>query len=791
MNSYQTTESIAGHGFLSGGGEMGQRIREFDWESTSAGPPGCWPQSLRTTISTILHSRFPMFLWWGPDLLCFYNDAYRPNLGQNGKHPSILGQKAAIAWAEVWDVIKPLIDQVLTKGESTWNEDQLIPIYRNGRIEDAYWTFSYSPVNDEAGKPAGVLVICNETTEKVIQYRQLKESESMFRSLADSSPVMIWVLEADGKLSFLNHTWFEYTGQELQQALTQAWMEVIHPEDYQAIYDAYVAGMTKKTPYSVEIRIKDKAGDYRWFLTNGVPRYLPNGDFDGFLGTVTDIDDIKRAEKENRKLVAILESSQEFVGMAGLDTYVEYINPAGLKLLGWDRFEGRQIMDCVYPADRECAMELLPKIIEKGFFQQEIRFWNERTGVPFWIQWNGMTIVDSHTGEITSLATISPNITERKEAEQALTESEERFRTLAETLPQLVWMTDEKGSQLYASSRWKEYTGIEPTGIETWQQIIHPKDLEHIGRKWMNSLDKGVLYRAEVRLKDRSGSYRWHSVQGEPIRNEKGEVIKWIGSFTDIHTQKESEQQLEALVVQRTADLARSNEDLEQFAHVASHDLKEPVRKIKLFSNRLQEEMNDTLPERGKIYLDKIQRAAGRMIKMIEGVLAYSSNDHSTELIEKVNLQEIVRDIITDLDMLIQEKRARIYYQELPTFEGATVLIYQLFYNLLNNSLKFLRTDILPEIHITSERVSMEEKEYFKIRIRDNGIGFKQEYAQKIFESFARLHSKDKYEGTGLGLALCKKIIQRHHGTISASGELNKGATFEVLLPVIQENRSV
>jgi len=163
--------------FLEGGGEMGELTRTFNWSGTSIGDPVSWPQSLKTTVGIILHSKFPMFLWWGPELLCFYNDAYRPSLGIEGKHPGILGIPAKDAWSEIWNIIKPLIEQVLSGGDSTWSEDQLIPIYRNGRLEDVYWTFSYSPVSDESGNPAGVLVTCTETTAKILAMRDIQGSK--------------------------------------------------------------------------------------------------------------------------------------------------------------------------------------------------------------------------------------------------------------------------------------------------------------------------------------------------------------------------------------------------------------------------------------------------------------------------------------------------------------------------------------------------------------------------------------------------------------------------------------
>ncbi|MBP6730716.1 MAG: PAS domain-containing protein, partial [Chitinophagales bacterium] len=180
--------------FIAGGGEMGALMRAKNWSETPMGEPESWPQSLRTTLSIILSSKFPMFLWWGPELICFYNDAYRPSLGQNGKHPHILGMPAKEAWPEIWTIIKPLIDQVLNGGEATWAEDQLIPIYRNGKLEDVYWTFSYSPVSDESGIVAGVLVTCSETTDKVTLLRTSKEREEQLNFTIDAADLGIWDL---------------------------------------------------------------------------------------------------------------------------------------------------------------------------------------------------------------------------------------------------------------------------------------------------------------------------------------------------------------------------------------------------------------------------------------------------------------------------------------------------------------------------------------------------------------------------------------------------------------------
>jgi len=239
-------------------------------------------------------------------------------------------------------------------------------------------------------------------------------------------------------------------------------------------------------------------------------------------------------------------------------------------------------------------------------------------------------------------------------------------------------------------------------------------------------------------------------------------------------------------LIRLNATLRRSNEDLQQFAHVASHDLKEPIRKISTFGSRLQEEYNDILPEKAKVFLDKIHHATERMFSMIDGVLAYSMLNASDQPIQTVDLNEIFKNIESDLEVIIALKKGVIRRGRLPSLEGAAVMIYQLFYNLLNNALKFSRPDVPPVIHVSGLIIGEEDEQMIEIAIADNGIGFDQQYASLIFDTFARLNSKDRFEGTGLGLALCRRIVTRHHGTITALSTKDNGAVFTVRLPVKQ-----
>ncbi|WP_341835329.1 ATP-binding protein [Chitinophaga pollutisoli] len=290
-----------------------------------------------------------------------------------------------------------------------------------------------------------------------------------------------------------------------------------------------------------------------------------------------------------------------------------------------------------------------------------------------------------------------------------------------------------------------------------------------------------------------------------PIKNDEGQVtdvMVYAHEVTDkVQARKtiaESEQhlrqladerkrfaeKLETTVVKRTRELQRSNEDLLHFAHVASHDLKEPVRKIKTFGKRLWDEYAGAVPEKGQTYVRKVLTAADRMLLVIEGILRYSAISASEQAFSPVDLNELITHIQSDLELPIQQKGAVIRCERLPEIDGAAILLHQLFYNIIQNALKFSRPDHAPVITITCSEQTIGDTAHARISVSDNGIGFDEQYAARIFETFARLHSADRFEGTGLGLALCKKIAERHGGTIAAASRDHEGAEFMITLPV-------
>jgi PAS domain S-box-containing protein len=1050
--------------FLLGAGEMGKLILEYDWASTSVGAIGQWPQSLKTTLGILVHSKFPMFLFWGDELICFYNDAYRPSLGNDGKHPSALGKPATQVWPEIWPVIKPLIDQVLAGGEATWSEDQLIPIFRNGKIEDVYWTFSYSPVIDESGKPGGVFVTCTETTRAVQMRDALQLSEQRFQNLVREATVGIIVLsgeemkveiandsysrlidrtpeelignnifeiipdgedhfkpiidkvrltgepiylydypyhytiggetrggflnliyqpyrEADGTISgvmilcqdvtsqvrdkhkifeseyllkkvieespvrksllfgpelrveMVNDTilkgwrmtkeqvlgkpikevlpegyrpyfkildkvyrtgvpysgkespvkmsrngkvdtfyidyWFNpllnaqgkvyailltsidvtekvvaqkataetehrfrdvvesapfpigvYTGPELtillaNQAMLDTWgkgnnvvgqtyIETL-PELDEKIYDQVRGVMKTGIPFHAKNTRVDLVmhGELKPFYFNYsfTPLFDSEGKVYGVMNTAADVTDVnianqKAEQSENNLRNTILQAPVAMCILKGPKHFVEIANERMLELWGknFDEIVGKDLMDGLREIEGQGFDLLLDHVYSTG---QTYKAYDVAVNLP---RDRGLETVyvdfayeafRSGDGTIDGVIVVATDVTEQVIARQKIEQAEENARLAIESADLGKYEVNLTTNEIRVSDRFNEIWGVElALPRPEYANSIHPDDRDKRLAAHNEALETGNLhYEARVVWDDQS--VHWIRVKGKVIFDDFGQPMTLLGVVQDINDQKLFAEELQKQVRERTAELHRSNEDLLHFAHVASHDLKEPIRKIKVFGNMLADEFSGLLPERGLNHLKKIQNATDRMFAMIDGVLSYSTINAGQQPIEKVDLNKILDDIETDLEIVIQKKNAVIKRSPLPVIEGASVLLYQLFYNLINNALKFSKEGRAPLIAYYHSIINKDGIEYMEITIADNGIGLEQQYAEQIFNAFSRLHGKDQYEGTGLGLALCKKIVERHLGTITATGVRDEGAVFTIMLPVKQQQRKL
>jgi PAS domain S-box-containing protein len=345
------------------------------------------------------------------------------------------------------------------------------------------------------------------------------------------------------------------------------------------------------------------------------------------------------------------------------------------------------------------------------------------------------------------------------------------------------------------NKKWFEYTGLtyEESKDTGWNEVVHPDDQARTWTLWKSSLETGAAYEIEYRLKRYDGQYRWFLGRALPLKDEKGAVLKWFGTCTDVHDQKKAAETLEARVRERTAELQHKNSEMEQFTYAASHDMQEPLRKVQTFSSLLVQNSAERLDEKGKQYLSKINLSVDRMKAIIDGLLQYSHQTKEDRQQAHVDLNGILQGIEGDLELLIEEKGAVITREQLPTIRAVPAQMNQLFANLLTNALKFNRPGTVPQIHVKSSSATSRELDSRGLQVRgeavlisvhDNGIGFDPSYAEQIFLLFKRLHGRSQYEGTGIGLALCKKIVESHGGSLWAESQEGAGATFKMILPL-------
>ncbi len=298
----------------------------------------------------------------------------------------------------------------------------------------------------------------------------------------------------------------------------------------------------------------------------------------------------------------------------------------------------------------------------------------------------------------------------------------------------------------------------------------------------MEVAEQNIVFRTEKFLKREKGDM-WLLIVA--VKLEDGFTL----TVDDITKEKGYETELQRNI----EDLKRSNNELEQFAFVASHDLQEPLRKIQTYGERLKINSSLELSDNSRVFVDKMLMASRRMSNLISDLLSYSRLARNNESPVKINLNDVVIDVKNDLELAVQSKHAIIKVDELPTIEGIPAQLYQLFFNLIGNALKFSREGLSPEIKIHSEvisrkndRITKRKEAFVRITVSDNGIGFENQYSDRIFEIFQRLHGKSEFEGTGIGLAICKRIVANHHGTIQAIGEPGQGSEFILELPVLQ-----
>jgi PAS domain S-box-containing protein len=358
---------------------------------------------------------------------------------------------------------------------------------------------------------------------------------------------------------------------------------------------------------------------------------------------------------------------------------------------------------------------------------------------------------------------------DREEALRDAEKARERFRFLAESMPQKIFTATPGGEGEYYNRQWIEYTGLTLEQIKDfgWTRYLHPDDLEPTVRNWQRSVETGEPFLAQQRVRRADGVYRWHLCRARAMRDAQGGISMWIGSNTDIHEQKETEE-----------ELRQANENLQTFAYSASHDLQEPIRNVAVYSEIIKRRYHDLLDADGQQFLGFLTEGGRRLATLIDDLLAYTRAGVVDAATTTVDSAAALRHALSSLAEVIRENDAMVTYDALPQVYMGESHLQQVFQNLVGNALKY-RTEDKPRIHISA----VHQSAAWRFSVQDNGIGIDPQYKEKIFGVFKRLYRGQKYSGTGIGLAICQRVVERYGGRIwveSASGE---GATFYFTVP--------
>ncbi|MGC1632586.1 MAG: ATP-binding protein, partial [Gelidibacter sp.] len=333
----------------------------------------------------------------------------------------------------------------------------------------------------------------------------------------------------------------------------------------------------------------------------------------------------------------------------------------------------------------------------------------------------------------------------------------------------------------------EEPQSFDPT-MENFMAFVHPEDLDKFSEQVTKMMENEDLPFAHYKILQKDGSVKHFKSYGKVLIDSEG-YRKLLGTTADITDEIENYR----LIEERNLELERNNKELASFNYVASHDLQEPLRKIQTFISRLEDKEQEQLSDNGKLYIQRIKSSSARMRSLIDDLLQFSRTNKSEEVFEESNVNILLETAKHDLAEIISDKRARISSDRMPSMKVIPFQIKQLFLNLISNSLKYSRENIAPVITITysqTKAIDLPKVKYSKyglyhtITIKDNGIGFDQEYVDKIFILFNRLHNKTEYSGTGIGLSICKKIVENHNGYITAEGKVDEGSTFTFYLPI-------
>lgn len=655
-----------------------------------------------------------------------------------------------------------------------------------------------------------------------------------FEVVANAIPALMWICDSSRQCRFVNRKWLEFTGTTDSPPLGDQWMTLLHPDDRLKFTVALDLAISGKSELAFQTRLRGADGNYRWMAGTVSPMNDLVSSAQAFLGCCTDVSYPKDAidleneaeaptaqrERRDEKLKpqitlieAILDSMLSMITVVDRNmTYLAF-NRRAEEYTGKKRDEvvGRNMIE-VFPDLLESSV---PANIYRAFEGEVVR---DGLSAPvltrgkfFEAHYIPMRSADGQVGQVlvilndlTSQVTTPNTLLEanrKLEAQNAELQRQTQFiETLFDSIVDVITVIDTGYHYISVNRSALEKYGYKKEDIIGRHIIEVFPSVEHSGmyRDLQRAMNGEFVY--DLSYTSRVLNARRFQHYYVPLTDNSGKVyaVMIIGhDITELLEATERAQASSANLVQKNRELERSNQELEQFAYVASHDLQEPIRKIATYANKLLTRSTEDLGEETVTYLKRISNATVRMYELINGLLVYSRVTRQGNLFAHTSLEAVIRQVINDFELKIAQKKAVIRYDRLPELEAVPVQMTQMFTNLISNSLKFSKKDVAPVIQISSSDLTDDQKEfygldpkarYFNIFFLDNGIGFEQQYAEKIFDLFQRLHARQVYEGSGIGLAICKKITANHNGLIYAFSEPGKGTTFQIILPYSQKH---
>jgi len=700
----------------------------------------------------------------------------------------------------------------------------------SGEFEYRVWSPVNKPVLDSNGDVQYIIHTVEDITE-TIQLREegeaigrrLEESQSLFRNVMEQAPIALLLSSGeDVVIKSVNAPMLQLMNKTAaDEVLGKKMLDVLPELKDQNAYRVVVDVQRTAIPFRGDEQPVDLLIDgeiaHRYFNFSYTP-VIEEGTITGVLHMAVDVTqqvearkqiELARsdAEKQKRLYETINSSTPDLIYVFNPQYRFTYANKALLDMWGrtWETAIDKGLRENGYE-EWHAAMherEIDQVISTKASVRGEVAFPHAQLGKRIYDYI--LVPVFNEKGEVEAVAGTTRDITELKKAEEVLKESEQHLRTLIMQAPiamcfmigpdHIVDIANEHIIKLWGKP--KEAVMNKPIfeGLPDAREQGLEKILSHV-------YQTGETFRATEHpielLRNGRTDIVYQNFVYEPYRDAQGNILGIIAITTDVTEQVVARRRIEETVALRTKELAqaneslqdinrelqRSNQNLEEFAHAASHDLKEPIRKIHFFTHQLKEQLGSHLSEAELRSFGRIESASQRMGNLIDDLLLYSHVSHRPHETDDVDLDEKLRRVLEDLEVDIQEKSAVIHAGRLPVVRGYRRQLQQLLQNLLSNALKYSKEGVPPEITITAGQREERGRLYHLVSVRDNGIGFEQEYEDKIFQMFTRLHGKSEYSGTGVGLSIVKKVVENHDGFIEVESVPGEGSVFNIFLPM-------